>query len=580
MHPPNFRTFMPDHVPPPANKLLLPLSLCLAASLAIFARIDDISYIEDSLWYDDRVFINESYELGLRSLWEPFLGYQFIYLRIVAQIAHLAPLEFTPFIFCSGWYLSFLSIVYVLNVRGKSVDLDIPSLLFLITAIAIQPNHGESFFNLTHAQFFLGVALAIYVCIPSFKPASISELLFLCVASLSGPFSIILATALLIQLTALRDFSSRKSIYTIVFTCAIIQSTPLINPSYLEHPPTVLATHWKTAILSFLAFGQHTPLAYVAATIFWCVTSIHLVRFCRDSIDDADKRVCLIPVSAAICAVLSFVLSVLRAGDRFAGALSPTDYGSRYFLIPYSLLFFVATLCTRKHTMAQVAALSSIGLLCGAAFVTVDRADRASSVGLLSHSNMQWTAFAKLQSVRPDTLIPINAPLPMFPPLYVQPKQPSMSYRESPGTIDSIPLVPQYISSPAVGDTPSVRSPLAYFNLADHCKRSEFLSLEIHLWRARMGWASVSWGQPGSLDSRRTLKRFYPSGATVMQFAFRRRLSDSLVWFFPAEGVPPSSIVKAVNALKDTLPLGTVVGVPTSPGGEVRIERVSLLCLS
>lgn len=564
--------------------LRLPLLLLISAG-ALSIRIDDFSYIEQSLWYEDGlVYITQASESGLRSLWITLGGYQILYNRIVALIAIHLPLVATPYIYVIAWLLAFSSIILVLTIRGKLVGIDGWLATFFACAIALQPNHGEPFFNLNHSYFFLGIALALYACIPTRKPISHYEAVFLVIACLSGPFSAIMLPLMLLQMVILRDFFVRRTMYLIFFTCGLIQCFYLASwrlSSITAEDPA----RWLHALSGFIFFGQSGNLVQLTATCFWTTTLIYLFRWVRYKRTEVDDALWLPPPLAAL-AVIGFFCVCVSSSAYFLPSLGPLDMGARYFLIPYSLTFFIAIACTKQHGSALTAVIAMISVICATAPLTVDREDRSSTTGLLSHVNMQWTAFVKFHSIKPDILIPINASLPMYPPVHARTKNAGNGAKNL-GNVDGpILLYPQHDrpSSLVAHDRqgavtiPPEQGPSVYFDIRSYCPNSKYLALEIDIWRSRMGWASVYWGHLAGFSSERSLRRFYPSGAVTMQFAFRRRISDDIVRFYPAEGVADSPVVRTVNLPWMRRP-GTIMAEPTRPGGELKVSEARLYCL-
>lgn len=557
------------------------LLLILAASISIFIRIDDISYVVESLFGEDgKIFINQSRELGFHSLWRPYNGMLFSYARVVALFTKPIPLVAIPYVFFLAWMMAFFSAVVVLRNYAKSAGLNELLIVFLVCAIALQPNHGEPFFNLTHSQYFLGIALAFYVCIPSQERASIPTIIFLILASLSGPFSTFLTVTLAVQLAILRDFSSRKLTYIVVPICGLIQSLVMLFSERAANTTIESAAAWFKAISSFFLFGGGNKLACVAAVMLWPIILIFFFKFMRSKTGISGDIVWISLLSTALSASVLYLAFMFASGTSLS-TMSPIDMCSRYFLIPYSLVFFISLVCTKNSIAAHTTAIASICIICSSEFLSVDRPDRASSTGLLSHSNLQWTAFTKFREINPNIAIPLNPSWPVYPPIW------RVEFKSS-GVTDAasiraaaIFLDPKQIKWETKADDFEAKTgSRLYLDIENHCATHRYIALEVDIWRSRMGGAKVYWGQPGRFEPERSLERFYPDGASVMQFAFRREMSDTLIRFQPTEGVAESSLVRSLSPYRQSVaPSGMVIGEPTMPGGEVRIDAVRLFCL-
>jgi hypothetical protein len=570
------------------NRLFFPF-LILVASIALLMRIDDLGYVADSLWAEDgSIYINQAHELGWRSLWVPYAGYQFLYPRIVALLASPLPLAVIPYVFFFAWWIAFILIADVLKDRAKEAGLNEPLILFLICAIALQPNHGESFFNLTNTHTILGIALAFYVCIPTPKPASVRTILFLILASLSGPFSAFLIPILAMQLILLRDFSARKATYIVVPLCGLIQAIFILGSERMDGAQTDTdLTHWNKAISTFLYFGGSNTLGYRAAVIFWVIAAVFLCKWLAEKWRSPDRILWLTPFFATATAFFLFFLGALASVPELV-RLSPLDICSRYFLIPYSLLFFTALVCTKDHRAAQVTTIALISAICGAGYLNVDRSGRGSSLGVIPYENMQWTAFAKFGHIKADLVIPINPQLPIYPLAW------TVDLKKGAAESSAIQIPKPILLTPQSGqihrkvdpsDGASFRETQAdralYFDIKNDCAMNKYLALEVDIWRARMGWARLHWGKPGTFDSERSLTRFYPGGSVVMQFAFRRDTSEHLLKLDPVEGVTDLAFARFSQRVSRGVPppAGVTVAEPTQPGGEMRISEVRLFCL-
>lgn len=568
--------------------LFLPILFTLI-TITLLLRITDIGSVAGGLTGDDGGFLNQAYERGMQSLWTS-AGYQLLYHKVIALLARNLPLEVIPYIFFAAWLAPFLCMVYLLISRGEVAGLDRPRILFLVFVVSLQPSYFESFFFFSSSHFFLGAALLLHACIPSGKPESIQSIIFLIFSSLSGPFSAFATPILAIQLLLFRDFSSRRATYTIVPTCGLVQlACILLDPRIDSTVISGSITYWLHAISSLVFFGSSDKLTCVAGTLFWSLTLLLLLR----PTERHGFRLDLI----ALLPLLSLV--VVSIGLYFVSALmfsvpplvpNPLGFGSRYFIIPYSLAFYVAIVCTRESRSAQISIVFLVSIICGATFRTVSVTDRPSTAGPYERANFQWLAYAKFQRVRPNLVIPVNPPWPIYPPLHnVHLNKIDEIGNGRKGT-SALILVASSDDSSTVERNNSMNNVSSagipqYFDITTRCTASRYLALEIDAWRSNMGWARISWGSPGDFSTKRSMERFYPAGPTVMQFAFRRNTSEYIIRFDPAEGVPESEAVLMIHSpVNDNFrrllaTQGAITGHATDPGGEVRINEVRLFCL-
>jgi hypothetical protein len=565
----------------PPGRLFLPL-LILLATIAVLVRIDHWSFIGESLFAEDaNLFIDEAHELGLRALLVPWLGYLFLYERAVGLLATAAPLAVVPYIFFCAWVFSFAVIAVVVTSRAKSAGLNELTTTVLVCAIALQPNYGEAFFNLNMAAYMFGIALAFHVCIPKQDPSSVWVWAFLVVATLTGPTSAFLIPVLVLQLIMLRDFAMRSVTYVLVIIGGLIQGFLLLTQRASGFTGEASATDWIQAISSFLLFGGGNKLTCVAAISFWLILSTFLIGWLARNSNGLDRVRWASPLFAAIAMLLMYFAGAWGAKSymlqNMLPRLSPTDMNARWLLIPYSLVFFIALVCTRDHRRVQTVVIALISLICGAGFMSVDRAERRSHAALFPHNNLQWTAFTRFREIRPDVAIPVNPVWPVYPPLF---SVDSVLVGVGDGVLRKAdaPILLRDRESMAGGGAVKTNKSLV-FDIERYCVTSRYLGFEIDIWRSRMGWARLSWGPPVHSEPHGSLERFYPDGEYTMQFAFRRDLSDSVIRLDPSEGVD-EAVVQTLSPLREPLrKSGVMLAEPTEPGGEVRVDAVRLYCL-
>lgn len=560
------------------------LLISLIAVVSLLLRIENPSYVAESLWSEDGAYlINQAHRLGLSSLWEPFAGYLHLYHRLIALISTLAPLEVTPYIFMAGWIIAFLLIVWVITSRGEMVGVDRIAAVFLILAISLQPNNGEALLNLGQSFYFLNIAFALYVCLPSSRPITIPYLVLLVVLSLSGPASEIVSLVLVVRLVALRDFKLRKWEYLTVWCCALVQAslTFAIFDGGASADLNTNLSEWIYTVLVFLSFGSQSNLVRVASVVFWSITLLSLWKLYRHN----GKALELLPLLLAILTAAMMLFGGMVRQSEYMVLMNPIDHESRYFVLPYALAFFVALSVTRNDLKAKMAVQFSIGIICGASFLTLDRVGRMGSTGLYAHENLQWVAFTKFQKVNPNLVIPTNPPWAIWPPVwYVNTGVGGADggadeYKMEPIRLDLHEVTSDHIAVSSDSGEVSVfsehTSPEIDFGLKDNCQGEEYLAVEVDVWRSKPGWARLYWRGSEGFSEQKSLSRFYMDGDVTMQFAFRRDISESSLRLDLMRGVDQWLMQEwARNHPSLTAP------PPTPAGGQAKIKNIRLFCLN
>lgn len=190
---------------------------------------------------------------------------------------------------------------------ARALDIDKVTVLLVGLSIAFQPSLGEAWFNLIHAHFLLGIALSLYVCVPTITTSPVAEGIFLLMASMSGTFSIVISPVIGAQLLLLRDFEKRKLLYLIVPACGLIQFLAVLSSHRISQVNTNVS-EWIHAFVVFLSFGADRPIVFVASVIFWVVTAIS-VSF------GSPRGLCMKSVSPG-CAQYSLVVGLLACFFR------------------------------------------------------------------------------------------------------------------------------------------------------------------------------------------------------------------------------------------------------------------------
>lgn len=94
------------------NGLLL-LSFLIALVVMFYRRPD--AFYASQFWAEEgSVFYSEAYHEGLRSIFNPCVGYFHLFPRLVACLAAGAhfPLQAVPFLFCYAWLFMLLTLLF------------------------------------------------------------------------------------------------------------------------------------------------------------------------------------------------------------------------------------------------------------------------------------------------------------------------------------------------------------------------------------------------------------------------------------------------------------------------------------
>jgi hypothetical protein len=516
----------------------------LGSLILLYLRMGNFHFISQSLWAEDgRIFFNQSEQLGVRSILVPYAGYIHLYPRLVALIAIRFPVGVVPYFFFFSWVAAFLSTIWVVVDRSKKVDLKPWTIALVAWLITLQPHSGEAFFTLTNAQWFLGVALALYVCLPSpiKRKWRFFEKLFLGIISLTGPFSILVSPVLALRCFILRDFRERKWEYLIIWISALIQigfvlTSPRVHGhTQLDHK----IAHWVKIGFAFLTFGGTNIGVTACSMVLWLAISALIVRAIVKKKAQPEWHPRFVLILMVLITGITFVAGGIGSPKPME-SLTPIGWGARYFIIPYSLTFWSIAYATRNHSTSRVILLSTLGAIALLSFKPIQRS-------YAQRPDLQWDAYAKLAETGRDVTIPIGFQS------FEEIQYPGWDIAVL-GVPKSLKPIPEFNLMPTAKLARATSSIIVFkgneidihvgngqaqllFKIDPMHISDAFIGVEIEVNRTSPGWTELYWGKDDNFSERRSLRRFYPAGNVKMQFAFHRKHGEDTLSFHPLIGV-------------------------------------------
>lgn len=352
---------------------LLPFLLVLWAAGLLYPRLDNLRdvYSGRLLWAEDvAVFMPQAESMGLAAIGDLYAGYMHLYPRLVAWIGSHFSLLDRPAVYFTGWMLAYLLMVWVLIRTARDQGWHWFSVAAMLAAVALQPQNGEVLFNITNAQWMLGVPLfliAIWGTRLTRSKTPWLEVVLLLLMSFTGPFSAFLTPALLLRMVVQKDGRSCAWIYGPVFVGALAQALMIIvmgRATYLQGWAPV--TDFVQTAWGVFSFGAHDLPTGLATAAFWGVLTYgvwsarHPVRF-------------------------RYWLTLLAVATLYAGILysvrpSPLSsiafgIGNRFSWIPYTLLIFIAFDTTAHRPWRRLVLLAALAVICHTHFQKITNVD-------------------------------------------------------------------------------------------------------------------------------------------------------------------------------------------------------------
>lgn len=498
--------------------------------IALFPRFDELSYEYGKyLWAEDgNIFLNQAQELSFFSLFKPYAGYLHVYPRVVTLFSHFFDFLYRPTVLFAGWFFSYFILIHAISTIITSNGGSPISVLAAIGLASLQPSSGEVFFNITNSQWMLGAALALY----SFNDQQDSRKILIpkglgiLIASLTGPFSIVIGSVLILKLYINRDFKKRIYIYIPIYIGALIQLIMLLNGERLSETTVSMDIWiWMTSFLQILFFSAKDTLPLICALIIFLL----LTYFSYDLFCDYKKNheVSLTPIFLLLTSVL-FIISGLISQKDAPSNVVQLGAGNRYSWVPYVLIFISITIFSIRNLFLGYFSICLSAYICHYQFSTVPS------------SNIQLEAFTKYSKVR-DLEIPIN---PQTQPIQVWHIFKKSENTTKISTFSELSINPEKINYSNLifhrenSSFESINSdPILIFKNNLNCIGSSHAALEIHLMRDMEGWMQLFWSDDQKFNEKNSLRRWYLSGETIALFAFPINSNNTQIRFDPQEGV-------------------------------------------
>lgn len=377
--------------------LSIGLVLSIAAIKMEFWRGVDFGML---MWAEDgKVFLKQAVEMGVWALPRPNAGYLHMYPRLVALLSGAVSLHLRPVVFFSGWMLSLALMAWFGYRRAVKFGVNPAVVVLAMLLMVSQPHSGEVFFTLTNAQWFLAIVLAILLLFPDSNYGGWREVMAVAILGLTGPFVIIFFPALIFQAWFLKKWARQKNVLLVAAAASVVQLICILSgPARGGADILPSIGDWVKALETFFLFGSQSSGGVIAAVVFWCLLFSALILDLRRSGENYRS----VALAFIIAAGLAYAagLQAVRADLNF---ISPFGAGSRYFFVPYALVFYSA--CVMKKAGAVLVVLVFVSAIAVQLFAWHD--SKVAFVGLLSRVDRGTTKNLLLAEERPQ-LIEIN----------------------------------------------------------------------------------------------------------------------------------------------------------------------------
>ena len=287
-------------------------------------------------WLQDA--LNAHYSIATLSY--TFAGYLAVFPRLITLLAGLLPLQFTPIVLnLVALSVQLLPLVYLWSKRADAINLKFK--IFATVFYLCLPFSSEIHANITNSQWYLSLVLFILIYIKESNNRFITllERSLMLVASLSGPFSILLMPALLIDSWRTKRIPIK---YRIVIIGAITQAVYIIlslgtRPHQnIGYSITLLLQIIGGQIFSAGLYGANSLHLFLAKAWITPIISVLGLELVLYVFIKASWTVKYFIIFASLI-LFSSLLSPdgIPIGSTWWKVLSTQGVGARYFFIPH-----------------------------------------------------------------------------------------------------------------------------------------------------------------------------------------------------------------------------------------------------
>ena len=320
-----------------------------AVLVALFSRRPSLLTQAQFYAEDGMIWFAEAYNLGwLRTLFLPQVGYLTIVPRLGSGLALLVPLRWAPLVMnILGMLIQVLPVPILLSSRCRNWA-SLPTRILLALLYVALPSSSEIHVVLTNAQWHLALAAALvaFASSPRTWRGRLFDIVLLLMASLTGPYAIVLAP-LVLGFWWVRRQTWTLAVLAVTGISALTQIVLLLHTHRVQGTlgasPELFLRMLGGNVVACAMFGSHSfavkaPLLFNAAAACGGL-GIYFYSLWRMN---PEWRLFLLFCGAVYAASL---LSPLTGETKPAWELLVNDASARYWFFPMLAFVWAATWC-------------------------------------------------------------------------------------------------------------------------------------------------------------------------------------------------------------------------------------------
>lgn len=332
-------------------------------TITIFYRRAD-AFTNPQFWAEDGIVFfmdqdNSSTFLGFKN----YNGYIHFLPRTIAFLPHVfsIPYEHIPTLYN---YSAYIITIFYLLLAWILLPFKAVTKFLMISSAGIVPISAEIYMNLTNIQWFscIGLVLLIFPLRIQSLGRSIILSIAVCMAGLTGPFSVILLPLIIVNIVRYRKSALHLFPLIIALITAVIQFIFLLNHFQERvHPDVQIpANHFLLSIynsVKLVIFPNSIPANIFK--LYHCIPALFLIMAILFVVRNGilKKRFDHLMIIAAI---ILFVLFTVFANWPYEWLLTPFGMGARYFFVPFLLIAWYFFIQLEKQ---QILRLVPFGLM-------------------------------------------------------------------------------------------------------------------------------------------------------------------------------------------------------------------------
>lgn len=346
------------------------------------------------LWAEDgHVFITGAFEDGWAALASPYAGYLHLYPRGISLMATRLGEDFLAPIMAVGWFVAYFAASIVCVYRLRAANVALPVALTYPVFLGLMPTTSETLFTVTNAQWYLAIGLVACTLLPPKNFDRWPYLVFALIASLTGPFCIILLPLAILQAVLLKKIACRQFMLLIILFSSLIQLSFFVGSGRLSAPSSHELGAWLQGIYSFATFGSRYELAIGASCLFWLGLFTSVMVGARNKGWFSKQILIALTLIAAASLFMAAGFYAMRDQPQIA---SPLGFGARYFIIPYGVLLMALFVIGIYARLLMCLAVTSFFVVCVVDYKKFDRPD------------LGYERYLQFSHFRQKVFVPIN----------------------------------------------------------------------------------------------------------------------------------------------------------------------------